>query len=414
MPRIALYLPNFAGGGMERVMLHLAEGFLARGHEVDLLVSSAEGPYRHRVPAAARIVVLERAGSLSSRLLALRASAASDWLALARPVLLARSSGRQLLCLAALVRYLGERRPDALIAAYPYCNLSAIWARRLAQVGTRVMLTEHNMLSRKIAAKGRKGVQWRELPPLIGRVYRQADAIVAVSRGVADDLSVTAGLPRERIEIVYNPVVTVELAALAAEPAPHPWLAGHDGVPVIVAAGRLVPQKNFPLLLHAFARVRKERPARLLILGEGPERSQLEALRDSLGIGEDVALPGFVGNPYAAFARAALLVLSSDYEGLGNVLIEALACGCPVVSTDCPSGPAEILEGGRFGELVPPNDAAALSAAILRTLADPLPADRLRGRGAEFGLERSVARYLQLLLVGAEPVETEPRRLCDG
>lgn len=278
MPRIALYLPNFAGGGMERVMLHLAEGFLARGHEVDLLVSSAEGPYRHRVPAAARVVVLERAGALRSRLLALRASVASDWRSLARPVLLALRSARQLLCLPALARYLGERRPDALIAAYPYCNLSAVWARRLAQVDTRVMLTEHNMLSRKIAAKGGKGAQWRELPPLIGKVYRQADAIVAVSRGVADDLSATAGLPRERIEIVYNPVVTAELAALAGEPAPHPWLAVRDGVPVIVAAGRLVPQKNFPLLLRAFARLRERRPARLLIFGEGPGRRELEGV----------------------------------------------------------------------------------------------------------------------------------------
>jgi len=137
---------------------------------------------------------------------------------------------------------------------------------------------------------------------------------------------------------------------------------------------------------------------RLLIFGEGPERPQLEALASTLGISDDLVLPGFVENPYAAFSRAALFVLSSDYEGLGNVLIEALACGCPVVSTDCPSGPAEILDGGRYGELVPVNDTEALAAAMIRTLDAPLPTDMLRRRGGEFSLERSVVRYLALLL----------------
>jgi glycosyltransferase involved in cell wall biosynthesis len=286
-----------------------------------------------------------------------------------------------------------------LIAASPYCNLNAVWARRLAQVGTRVMLTEHSTLSRRIADKGRKGAKWRELPPLVGWVYRQAEAIVAVSQGVADDLSATAGLPRERITSIYNPVVTPGLAALAAAPAPHPWLED-GGPPVIVAAGRMVPEKNFPLLIEAFARLRRTRLARLQILGEGEQRGELEALASQLGIAADVALPGFVANPYAAFARAALFVLSSDYEGLGNVVIEALACGCPVVSTDCPSGPAEILDNGRYGELVPVGDAAALSAAMGRALDAPPPREFLRRRGGDFTVENGTRRYLDLLLPG--------------
>jgi glycosyltransferase involved in cell wall biosynthesis len=253
------------------------------------------------------------------------------------------------------------------------------------------------MLSRKVADKSGKGAQWRSLPPLIGRMYAQADAIIAVSNGVADDLAITAGLPRGAIDTVYNPVVTPGLAVRAAAPAPHPWLED-DGSPVIVAAGRLVPQKNFTLLLNAFARLREQRAVRLIILGEGPERPRLEVLAHTLGVSGDVALPGFVDNPYAAFSRAALFVLSSDYEGLGNVLIEALACGCPVVSTDCPSGPTEILQGGRFGELVPVDDIEALTAAMTRTLDAPLPAETLRQRGGEFSLERSAKRYLQLLL----------------
>ncbi|QCQ22763.1 glycosyltransferase [Desulfoglaeba alkanexedens] len=399
MPRIALYLPNFAGGGRERVMLHLAEGFLAGGYSVDLVVNRAEGAYLGRVPQRADVVELKRHNVILGRLLALRATSPKGWRALARPVLFSRKPSGELRYLGSLVRYLRTYHPAGLIAAGPYCNLNAVWARRLVQVCTRVMLTAHNTLSRMIADKGRKGAKWRELPFLIGCIYRQADAIVAVSQGVADDLSSTAGLPRERITTIYNPVVTPELAALPAAPAPHPWLED-GGPPVIVAAGRLVPQKNFPLLIEAFARLRRRRLARLLILGEGEQRGELEALASQLSIAADVALPGFVANPYAAFARAALFVLSSDYEGLGNVVIEALACGCPVVSTDCPSGPAEILDNGRYGELVPVGDAAALSAAMARALDAPPPRELLRRRGDDFTLEDGARRYLDLLLPG--------------
>jgi glycosyltransferase involved in cell wall biosynthesis len=399
MPRIALYLPNFAGGGRERVMLNLAEGFLAGGYMVDLVVNRAEGAYLGRVPQRANVVELERHNRMQGRLLALRATRPKGWHALARPVLFSRKPSGELRYLASLVRYLRTYHPAGLIAASPYCNLNAVWARRLAQVGTRVMLTAHNTLSRMIAVNRRKGAKWRELPPLIGQVYRQADAIVAVSQGVADDLSATAGLPRERVTTIYNPVVTPDLAALPAAPAPHSWLED-GGPPVIVAAGRLAPQKNFPLLIEAFARLRRTRPARLLILGEGEQRGELEAQTSQLGIAADVALPGFVANPYAAFARAALFVLSSDYEGLGNVVIEALACGCPVVSTDCPSGPAEILDNGRYGELVPVGDAAALSAAMGRALDAPPPREFLRRRGGDFTLEDGTRRYLDLLLPG--------------
>ncbi|SEJ31020.1 Glycosyltransferase involved in cell wall bisynthesis [Azotobacter beijerinckii] len=415
MPRIALYTPSFAGGGTERVMLYLAEGFIAHGHQVDLVVNEAEGAFRDQVPDGARIVKLDPARPLGGRLLILSASSWSDWKALARPVLFADKPDRQFPYLASLARYLRAQRPDALIAANSYCNLTALWAKRLARVSTRIMVTEHNSLSFKILQKSVKGAaRWRALLPLIGRVYSRADAVVAVSNGVADDLSAITGLPRGRIATIYNPVITPELAARAREPAPHPWLTARDGIPVIVAAGRLAPQKNFPLLLQAFALLRRQRPARLLILGEGRQRAQLEALIGELGIGGDLALPGFVSNPYAAFSRAALFVLSSDFEGLGNALIEAMACGCPVVSTDCPSGPAEILEGGRFGELVPPNDAEALSAAMRRALDAPVAAEVLRRRGADFTLERSVEQYLALLFANRQPREAAGWRSSGG
>lgn len=391
--KIAMLLPSLAAGGVGRSMLHLAEAFHTAGHPVDLVLCRAEGPYMSEVPAGVQIVALRRQSSLSARLQLARMDPGGIT-AMARPALLAWRPAPVQPYLADLARYLDRVRPAALIAAKTPTNLLALWARRLSGVETRVVVSERTQLSQSIS-RSRKW-RWRHIAQLVAHTYSWADEIAAVSEGVADDLAAITGLPRDTITTVYNPVVTPELAALAAKTAPHPWLED-GGAPVIVAAGRLVPQKNFPLLLRAFAQLRQQRPARLLIFGEGPKRSELEALAGSLGINNDLAMPGFVANPYAAFARASLFVLSSDYEGLSNVLIEAMACGCPVVSTDCPSGPLEILQGGRWGELVPLNDSKALSAAMLRTLDVPMPRDLLRARGGEFSLENSGRHYLELL-----------------
>ena len=344
------------------------------------------------------IVTLRRESPLAARarLLRLDPRGAAE---LARPALLAWRPAPVQPYLADLTRYLDRARPDVLLAAKTPTNLLALWAQRAARTATRVVVAEHTQLSQSIA-RNRKW-RWRYIAPLVARAYAAADAIVCVSDGVADDLARTARLPRARLTTIYNPVVTPTLAARAAEPAPHPWLetAGERAAdpPVLVAAGRLVPQKNFPLLLAAFARLHAQRPARLLILGEGRERPRLEAAAHELGIAADVALPGHVDNPYAAFARASLFVLSSDWEGLPTVLIEALACGCPIVSTDCPSGPAEILQGGRYGSIVPMGDAVALADAMARTLDRPAAAEVLRTRSEAFTLERSARRYLELL-----------------
>ncbi len=389
-------MPSLAAGGVGRSLLHLAEAFHAAGHPVDLVLCRAEGPYLSAVPAGVNIVTLRQQNGLAAQLQLAKLDP-GGLMALARPALLTRRPAPVQPYLADLARYLADMRPAALLAAKTPTNLLALWARRLSGAPTRIVISERTQLSQSITLS--RKWRWRHIAPLVARTYPWADAIAAVSDGVADDLAVTTGLPRAIIDTVYNPVVTPELAVRAAESAPHPWL-DDGGTPVIVAAGRFVPQKNFPLLLRAFARLRERRPARLLIIGEGRERPRLQAQVEALGIGDDVALPGFTENPYAAFSRAALFVLSSDYEGLGNALIEALACGCPVVSTDCPSGPAEILDGGRYGELVPVNDTEALAAAMIRTLDAPLPTDMLRRRGAAFSLQRSAGRYLDLLLPG--------------
>jgi glycosyltransferase involved in cell wall biosynthesis len=233
------------------------------------------------------------------------------------------------------------------------------------------------------------------MPQLIRRFYPWANSIVAVSKGVADDLAQTAGLPRERIQVIYNPVVTPELREKAQTPLDHPWFKPGQP-PVLLAVGRMSPQKDFPTLIRAFARVRQTRPAKLLILGEGKERPGLETLVRQLGLGQDVSLPGFVTNPYPYMARTSLFVLSSRWEGLPGVLIEALYCGAPIIATDCPSGPTEILADGRYGQLVPVGDVTALARAIETTLVSKTP-DPPPESWRPFELKTVVNQYINML-----------------
>jgi glycosyltransferase involved in cell wall biosynthesis len=274
-----------------------------------------------------------------------------------------------------------------------HANVVALWAARLARQGTPVIVTEHNTLSQASLQESRiPGWLW---PPLVRMFYPWADSVVAVSQGVADDMAVTARLPRHRIEVVYNPVITPTMIRLAREAPGHPWFAPGQP-PVILGTGRLTRQKDFLTLLRAFAEVRRCRTARLMILGEGEDRSLLESTAGDLGVAEDVALPGFQENAMAYMAKSAVFVLSSAWEGLPTVLIEALAAGTRVISTDCPSGPREILQGGRLGTLVPVGDPATLAAAILRTLEQPeapIPSEAL----TPFTRDSAVDNYLRLI-----------------
>ena len=399
--RIALFLPNLAGGGAEACMLRTAEALLCRGFRVDLVLCERTGPLLAEVPAGARLVELPSAPLALARALALAADPAGLRAMLA-PVLLAWRPAKHLRHLPGLVRYLRAERPDALFAAMPTPNLLAVWARRLAGVPTRVLISERNTLSAMLGGSRR----WRDrhLPPLLGRAYRQADGIVAVSDGVADDLAWQTGLPRARIATVYNPVITPELADMASQPVAHRWFLP-GAAPVVLGVGSLSARKDFPTLVRAFARLRAERDCRLVVLGQAgsqkktqEEQAELMALAARLGVAADVDLPGFVANPFAYMARAAVFVLSSAFEGLPGALIQAMACGCPVVSTDCPSGPAEILDGGRFGALVPVGDDGAMAIAIAATLDRPIAAATLQARAGMFSVDRAVDRYVDLML----------------
>jgi glycosyltransferase involved in cell wall biosynthesis len=395
--RVALVFHGLNGGGLERSMLRVGAGLMTRGFTVDVVVGRAKGELLGEVPPGARIVQLDKA-PLSRAIAYGLVSEPGAWKLLARLKL--KPLKRLFRRLPPLVEYFRDARPDAIFAADPTYNSIAVWARRLSGLRSRVVASERIQVSHYAPVGSPWGSPRQR--PLLKRAYLQADAIVAVSEGVADDLATYTGIPRDRIRTVYNPVAGPDLTAKAREPLDHPWFAPGEP-PVILGVGRLDPQKDFATLIRAFARVRAGRRARLVILGaDRPPKlayaADLKALPGELGVAEDVAMPGFVDNPFAFMARAAVFVLSSTYEGLPGVLIQALACGCPVVSTDCPSGPREILEDGQFGPLVPVGDHAALAEAIEAILDDPPPSATLRARADLFSVDRALDNYLQLLL----------------
>ena len=359
--RFAFFLPGLYEGGAERIMLNLAKGMVDKGYLVDLVLSKAEGPFMSEIPASVRLVDL--------------------------------NSSRVLLSLPALVRYLRRERPTALLSVL-HANLIALWASRLAGVPFRMVLAEHNTLSS--VAKGEYDIRFHMYPTAARLFYPWSDAIIAVSDGVARDLAQVIKMKPERIRVVYNPIVTPEMFQKSKVGLDHPWFKPGEP-PVILAIGRLTAQKGFDVLLKAFSVARKALGLRLIILGEGEDRPALEALTQELGLGSDVSLPGFVSNPYPYIAQSTAFLLSSRWEGLPTVLVEALALGTPIISTDCPSGPREILQGGKFGRLVGVDDINALADAMISVVSSPkcsAPAESW----AAFALDAVVDQYTKVLL----------------
>jgi glycosyltransferase involved in cell wall biosynthesis len=359
MTRIAIYLHDLGGGGAQRVMVILANALAERGILVDLLVSSYAGPFVNQVSKMVRVVNL--------------------------------NSARVAASLPGLVRYLRRERPNALLSSLDHANVVALVAQVLAGSPGRMVVGVHNTVSQSRP----KTLRDRLLPILTRITYPLADCIVAVSQGVADDVVRFIGVESKKVRVIYNPVVTPTLKAYVGESLDHPWFACGEP-PVVLGVGRLTEQKDFQTLIHAFAKLRSKRMARLMILGDGELRPDLEGVVRMLGLSRDVALPGFVANPFAYMGRSAVFVLSSRYEGLPTVLIEAMACSTPVVATDCPSGPREILEGGKWGRLVPVGDPASLSHAIGAALDEP-EHPNVSMRAMDFGIEQSVAGYLAAL-----------------
>jgi len=366
--RIAVFLPSLVGGGAERVMVTLVNAFVRRRFAVDLVLASLEGPYLTSVGSGVRVVDLK--------------------------------AGRVIKALFPLIRYLRRERPVAMLSAMGHANVVAVMAAKLSRTSTRVVVSERTTVSG--AYQNATGLSAKLTFRLMRSLYPNADGICSVSKAVALDLAEFVNLPSDKVEVIYNPFNLQLIERKAVADCGHPWLSG-EGCPVIIAIGRLNEAKDFHILISAFAKMRRSRAARLLILGEGELRSSLEALASAIGLTpDDVQMPGFVDNPFAYLSRSALFVLSSRREGLPGALIEAMACGTPVVSTDCRSGPDEILEGGRWGRLVPVGDVDALAKAmteVLDTPRDQLPDVRARAR--DFEQERAVDAYLRLLGVQA-------------
>jgi glycosyltransferase involved in cell wall biosynthesis len=360
---LAVLVASLAQGGVGKMRTHLINRFSELGHRVDLLLGDPRSPYMDKLHPAVRIIDLGTSNAITG--------------------------------VPALARYLWREQPEVLLTQRIRVNVLALRARNLIRSNTRVYVTSNTNITSQLDSM-RPEKRAKQLK-LLRKYYPQNTGIMAVSRGVADDTAHIIGLPPEQIRVIHNPVITPELDQLAAIPPDHPWFDETEQTPVLLGVGRLEPQKDFPNLVRAFAQVRKGQPCRLMILGEGALRPELQALADSLGVGNDLAMPGFVSNPYQYMRAASLFVLSSRWEGSPNGLTEALAVGTPVVATDCPNGPIEILQQGKLGPLVPMGDSDALAQAIQQTLAAPHPSDFLRAGVARYSIENSAHEYLQAM-----------------
>lgn len=357
---IAMVLHDLRGGGAERACLRLARGMAEEGEAVDLVLVRGEGAYLKDIPPGVTLTVL--------------------------------NAPRVSYAILPLVAHLRASRPRAVLSALTHMNIAAIAAVRLSGIGARVVVSERNQISAK--ARAADGWWQRSLYRAVPLAYRLADKVVAVSGGVAGDLARFGRLPAGKIGTIHNPVFEAGIEHLSRANPSHPWFAPGDP-PVILGVGRLHRQKGFDVLLDAFAHARAHVDCRLVVLGEGEERARLAAQAKALGLAYDIDMPGFCENPFALMARAGCFVLSSRWEGFPNALVEAMACGAPVVATDCPSGPREILHG--IAPLVPVDDAHALGEALLAALRQRPDTKAARTRAQGFSIGVAAKRYLAVL-----------------
>jgi glycosyltransferase involved in cell wall biosynthesis len=363
MDRVAIFLYRLRFGGAERVMLTLAEEFIRRGLSVDVIAFDASGEFAANLPSSARLVDI---GSL-------KISKAQD----------------------ALKKYINDSAPEAILANGDRCTAAAFWAKYHARNKTAIVSVVHHDLLGILALSGesfknRFLARVKQFP--MSFIYRRIDAVAAVSEGTADSVHNFLGYPRDRISVIYNPVDADALREKADKPATHPWFTAGRTIPVIVSSGRLTAQKDFPTLLRAFRLLTDKTPARLAIIGDGPERTALENLIDELGLKGNAELLGFQENPFKYVARADLFALSSVFEGFGMVILEAMALGIPAVSTNCPSGPAELLRA-HPERLVPTRDPQALANAM----ESGLKIGREENDMTEYSVQNCARKYLELI-----------------
>ena len=361
--RIAVFISFSGNGGVERMIVNLCTGFSQRGYQVDLLLIKDKSDHLAYLPDEVNVIRLGATHAYSS-----------VW---------------------SLVKYLRSERPDALLSAKERANRIALLARKLSGLKIPVGVRLGTTVSAALAGKNRLQKFLWFWPMKL--TYRHADIVIPVSQGVADDVLNITGIDRNRIKVIRNPVISDRLFELSRQPLSHPeWF--DDSAPTLVAAGRFTRQKDFTTLIRALKQINLEFPCRLVILGEeGGLREHYSTLATELGIQRYLLMPGFAHNPYPVISHADCFVLSSLWEGSPNVLTEALALGTPVVATDCPSGPAEILCDGYYGPLVPMGDADAMAQAIIGVLNNPHPHKFLQRASEDYTVDRSVSDYLQAL-----------------
>jgi glycosyltransferase involved in cell wall biosynthesis len=360
--KIVLFIASLKAGGAERVFVNLSNALASEGFAPIILVGTLDqAAYTETISPEVRVCELGVRHMRSAVL--------------------------------PLVRFLRRERPGVLISALEHSNLAAILAAKLARTGTPVMATIHQTFSRALEMS--RSLHQKALIRAAIKVTPMADRIVTVSHGTAADFARLAKIPKEHINVIYNPIVGPALYQSAQEPIDHPWFQ-EGQPPVVLGMGRLTAQKDFPNLIRAFASLKKTSDARLMIFGDGEERDPLERLVREMELCDCVSMPGVVSNPYAYLKRASLFVLSSAWEALPTVLVEAMACGCPVVSTDCKNGPREILRDGQYGELVPVGDSQRLADAMQRALQtpkSPLPPEALQ----PFEASHVIQQYIELI-----------------
>jgi glycosyltransferase involved in cell wall biosynthesis len=358
---LSIFMPSLLGGGAERKASLLANGFARRGHAVDLLLARAEGPYLADISPDVRIIDFNKSGVAA--------------------------------CLPQLSRYLRRSRPYALLSMLSHANVVALLANRLAGSPSHVVVCECSSVVE--CQRTYRRPRDRLVRTMMRLTYPWASKITTVSDAIVDELHAGIGIRREQMLSIPNPVVPSDLIAQSREPFECDLFG--QGRPVLVAAGRLAPEKDFVTLIRALKLLRERRDAALVILGEGPERPKLESLAAELELCDHIRMPGFVGNPFPFMRAASVFVLSSRFEGMPGALVQAMACGTPVVSTDCRTGPREILDGGKWGTLVPVGDPAALAGGIAEVL-DREEHPDVRERTDRYTEASSVDRYLQVLL----------------
>lgn len=362
---ITLFLPSLEGGGTRRIFTNLANYFYSDNFNTEIVLVNKRGEYLDQLIDGIKVRKF--------------------------------NASRMLTCLPELVKYIQQYEPDVLLSTMFDCNIMALLAKKLA-VGadTKVAIRVPIVLSRNLKSSALQE-RYKIIPQLITNLYPLADSIIAISEGVAEDLAVNFGVNRDQIRVIYNPIINKSIIEQSRESLTHPWF--HENSDIVIGVGRLTEQKDFSTLLRSFSMVHEKADAKLIILGSGELKEELESLANQLQISNSVDFLGHVENPYKYMADSDVFVLSSAWEGFGNVLVEAMACKTPTVSTDCPSGPSEILSYGEYGPLVPVGDEKKLAGSILHQLESPTNSESLFKRANDFTVQKRGREYKEEILL---------------